>query len=815
MTTLTTPPLTGFPSGITMAQNTYDSFGRISNETVPIQGTNATATYNYYYSGYRNAAEDPQGHSVAHYYDDKMREIAMEDPLGKKTTQDYDGQNHVVKVTDALGNATSYTYDGKNNLTKTTNALGYWVTNTYDTQFRLTDTTDYLGHTSHFTYDAKHHLLSARDPIGDIVSATYKANGLKWTTTDANGTQNIISYDTYGNIKTTATGSHPAITYNYDSVSKYDIRGIRSGLTDQVGSTTSFTYNALGQLTGKTDPLNKVSSSAYDNAGRLVSKTDRIGNTITYTYAANSKLAQITYPDSTTVILTYNNLDQLVSMQDSLGTTSYVYDAAGRLTSMTDPNGFVISYTYDDLGNVKTITYPGNKTVVYTYDNLNRLKTVTNWLSQTATYADYDAAGRLPGFTNFNGTVTSYSYDNANRLTAINNQRADASVISNYTFTMDANGNRTNNVQNEPYAPSLDEGNAAYTYNTQKNRLLSTSTDSFTYDDEGQLATSSGGAYTFDYEHRLKTIGSTAQFFYNGIGNRLKAIRSGVETRYIYGAGGALLAEADSNNNITKYYIYGNALLAAVTPAGQTYCYHYNGVGSTVAITDQSQNVVNKYAYDPFGNIATNPQETISQPFKYVGQFGVLTELNGFYYMRARYYNPTVGRFISEDPIGFGGGDVNLMAYVGNNPVNFIDHMGTDRVSTTVGIIGSIATIGALIPGVDVVAIPVAIGCAVFNTGRAINTAYKDNGFVFETGKDFSLATLDIGVSLAAKSFPLTSVFVSTGILRPLDITNTIYDGLTTMQSGGFNIDNTFESGFEAFLSNLFSANFFNTFDFF
>jgi RHS repeat-associated protein len=289
--------------------------------------------------------------------------------------------------------------------------------------------------------------------------------------------------------------------------------------------------------------------------------------------------------------------------------------------------------------------------------------------------ADYDAAGRLPGFANFNSTQTTYSYDNANRLTAINNLKADSTIISNYTFTLDGNGNRTNIDQTEPFAPAIGEGTAEYTYNTQKNRLLSTSAEgSFGYDDEGQLQTGYSTDYTFDYEHRLKTIGGT-QFYYDGGGKRLKANRSGVETRYIYDAGGTLLAEADANNNITKYYIYGNGLLATVTPANDVYGYHYNGIGSTIAMTDNTQAVVNQYSYDVFGNVASE-QEAITQPFKYVGQFGVMSEPNGFYYMRARYYDPKVGRFISEDPIGFDGGDVNLMAYVGNNPVNGIDPSG-------------------------------------------------------------------------------------------------------------------------------------------
>ena len=294
--------------------------------------------------------------------------------------------------------------------------------------------------------------------------------------------------------------------------------------------------------------------------------------------------------------------------------------------------------------------------------------------------ADYDEAGRLPGFANFNGTMTGYGYDNANRLTVIDNQKSNASVISNYIFTLDGNGNRTNTGQTEPYAPAIGEGATIdYTYNTQKTRLTAVAGAPYTYDNEGQLLTSNGGvnSYTFDYEHRLKTItgGSAATFYYDGGGNRLKAVRNGVETRYIYDAAGRLLAEANENNVITRYYIYGNGLLATVTPAGGTYCYHFNGVGSTIAMTDASQNIVNQYSYDPFGNIA-NQQETITQPFKYVGQYGVMTEPNGFYYMKARYYDPAVGRFISEDPIGFEGGDVNLMAYVGNNPVTGIDPSG-------------------------------------------------------------------------------------------------------------------------------------------
>ena len=123
--------------------------------------------------------------------------------------------------------------------------------------------------------------------------------------------------------------------------------------------------------------------------------------------------------------------------------------------------------------------------------------------------------------------------------------------------------------------------------------------------------------YTFDYEHRLKSIQQSAfsgQYFYDGKGNRLKAVRNGVTTKYVYDAGGNLIAEADSSNNIIEFYIYGGgSLLAMVTPADQTYSYHFNAIGSTVAMTDQNQNVVNKYAYDSFGNVIKKLNSSLSR----------------------------------------------------------------------------------------------------------------------------------------------------------------------------------------------------------
>jgi len=224
------------------------------------------------------------------------------------------------------------------------------------------------------------------------------------------------------------------------------------------------------------------------------------------------------------------------------------------------------------------------------------------------------------------------------------------------------------------------------------------------YDNEGQLSSKQEGnttSYSFDKPYRLTGMGANTQFSYDGAGNRLRAVRSGTETRYIYDASGNLLAEADASNTITRYYVHGAGLLAAITPADAVYCYHFDATGNTVAITDGSENVVNSYDYSPFGMILSET-EAFAQPFKYVGKLGVMAE-GDFYYMRARYYDPLVGRFISEDPMGFDGGDVNLYVYAGNNPVLLVDPWGLWTLqigfSGTAGAGGGVTSGGGIVLG--------------------------------------------------------------------------------------------------------------------
>jgi RHS repeat-associated protein len=360
-------------------------------------------------------------------------------------------------------------------------------------------------------------------------------------------------------------------------------------------------------------------------------------------------------------------------MVDPSGTSSNTYDELNRLISYADANGFTVGYEYDSRGQISKITYPDGKTVSYQYDNLGQISQVAaDWLSNTTASYQYDAARRLVGATQFNNVNLTYSYDNADRLTGISYQ--GSSPITDYQYTLDGNGNRTRAVINaEPVKPKkLINDSTTNLFNTARNRLESSNGLTLTYDNEGQLISKGSTAYAFDYAHRLVQVG-TSTFVYDGVGNRISATRAGVTTKYIYDARGNLLAEANASNQIIRHYIYGRGLMAVYTN-GTLYNYHFDGTGNTVALSDQSQTIVNRYAYGAYGKIKA-AEETIQQPFQYVGQLGAFTESENFYYMKARYYDAELGRFIKQDPAGISGG-LNLYAYVGGNPLVLVDPTG-------------------------------------------------------------------------------------------------------------------------------------------
>jgi len=204
---------------------------------------------------------------------------------------------------------------------------------------------------------------------------------------------------------------------------------------------TGFSYDNADRLTGVTYPEQTTEGYTPDNVGRIVTRVDGNGVTTTYGYDVMGRLTSITAPNLS-IAYGYDEVGNLETMTDGTGTTSYTYDALNRLETITTPTGQIIEYGYDEVGNLLTIeTLFG--LVTYAYDDLNRLSTLTLPGGAQLAY-QYDGSGNLLGVQYPNNTYGAYAYDTRNRITNLINGKDPGVILSEYVYTLDGVGNRTN-----------------------------------------------------------------------------------------------------------------------------------------------------------------------------------------------------------------------------------------------------------------------------------------------------------------------------------------------------------------------------------
>ena len=388
----------------------------------------------------------------------------------------------------------------------------------------------------------------------------------------------------------------------------------------------------------------------------------------------------VTYADSSTIAYTYDNGNRLTQVVDSIaGTVTRTYDGLNRLASETTPQGSV-SYTYDAAGRRTGMTASGQSSEGYSYDNANRLTQITQ--ASSAVSYTYDAVGRRTSLTLPNGGLVQYAYDAASRVTSITYKQNGTTVLGDLTYEYDKAGNRTKTGGSFartgiPQAINSTAYNAANQQTTFGDKTL-------TYDNNGNLTTivDANGTTTYTWNGRNQLVGISgpgvgASFVYDGLGRREKKTINGNLTEYLFD--GVNPVQETSGVTILANILSGLGIDEPLTrtdvQAGSTSHLLSDALGSIIAAADPSGTIQTEYSYEPFGR-TTITGVSNSNPLQHTGRENDGTSL---YYYRGRYYQPVLQRFISDDPIEFLGGDVNLYAYVGNNPINFTDPFGLDK----------------------------------------------------------------------------------------------------------------------------------------
>lgn len=666
------------------AQFYYDENGNLAQV---VDAAGATSSYTYAPTSYMTSITTPHRgtHTMAYRYaagygysissiTDNLGNVRAYEAL---VTGGTPLSHQATKITDARGYATVYnnTYEGytKNITTPSGNFIDYQ----YDESGSINKTTDVFGRQTNITNDGNGNPTLIVDPVENTVTLAYDAtNDTLISLTDARNYTYNFSYDNLTNLISSRVPDGNLTNFTYNAF------GEVTNLTDANNGRTDFVYDAGGNLTCMRDPLGKTTNYTYDSSLHVASVTDAKGQRFNYTYDGVDHLVNVTLSNGTRMNYSYSCCN-LQSAEDGSGMLNFTYNSVGQLAQFTNQDNKIILYDYDKVGNLVNLTYPGNRTVSYEYNEDNQLVRVTDWLGQS-TYYNYDRGGRLVSSTS-PGLITLYQYDNASRLTKLTNYNSvNLTVTSNFEYTYDANSNRNLARQYLPLTnPVFSLNTTGYTYNAS-NQLMTAGNKTFTYDDNGNMLTISGSPSTNLTYNALNQLtqytdgAANLTFGYDALGNRIRKTTGGVTTKYIVAPTSlpSVLAETDAGGNVTSYYIYGIGLVSKINATNNnTYYYQYDGLGSTVAITDINGTVVNKYVYDDFGNLATNSVEAIANPLKYVGKYGVQTDVNDLLYMRARYYKPSFGRFINKDPIGLSGG-INPYRYVQNNPINLNDPFG-------------------------------------------------------------------------------------------------------------------------------------------
>lgn len=557
---------------------------------------------------------------------------------------------------------------------------------------------------------------SASNPEAHSTTRHYDADSNLDASTDGNGKTTAFAFDPAGQL--VAVNRPDGTTLQ----NAYWPDGKLKSQTDGAGRSTNFAYDPLGRLTTVTDPLGRVTKYGYDRAGNLVSRQDPNGNCsaapntgcTTFGYDPADQLTSITYSDGVTPNVTnvqYDAVGRRTAMTDGTGTSTWAWDSLGRMTQSVHGTGAALGYGYNLRDQVTTVTYPGTVGAVNRgFDGLGRMDRVTDWAGRTTSFA-YDADSNMVSTSYPNGTSEAASFDGTNAHTA-STLTGPSGPLASLAYGRDGAGQLSAlsgsglGQPTEAYGyTDLEQlrsvnGVPVFDYDTADNltrlrgatqafdlanQLTSSTPDggsatSFGYDSRGNRTSMTGPGevsvgYGWDQSRRMTSAGSSgaqASYSYDGDGLRMSKVVGGVATAFVWDVSGALpLAVKDGANWIV--YGPGGLPLEQVAPDGTTHWFFDDQLGSTRGLTDSAGVLVATRSYDPYGQVVAS-SGTAATHFGFTG--GYTDDETGFVFLRARYYDPATGQFLSRDPLV--GTTRSAYGYVGGSPLNATDPSGMD-----------------------------------------------------------------------------------------------------------------------------------------
>lgn len=637
-------------------RNIYDRLGRLL-KTQSFENNNWVTLSENHYNMYSlvDWTKDVAGNQTFYQYEvlGRVEKITNPDLKFKRIIYNdawiYEGNTSLVQTIDEE-NRSTWTYYDKNGLNTSTRVIdtSYYK---YDDVGNLIQFTDNKGNVTTYAYDDLNRLIQVNNALLEKTSYSYDNLNRLTLTTYPKGTTKQLRYDDAGRVieKTDESGNKEK--FYYDRVGNLD------AMVDLNGQSLDYVYDGRNQLTSVISTSNgttQTKSFSYNDAGQRLSATNESG-TWKYQYRTdNGTLTRVTYPDGK-----YVEIDDQKTLSQA---------------SMTDPFGQKIYYKNNKLGQLQ-------------YVSLN-----STFSTLEANYT-YTANGKIDTIVYPNGTIQDYDYysNDGNQLQKVRHLNSAGTVLNEYSYDYDPNFNiktivegttstssasfdydKLNRIQSQTSTAS---GAESYTYDTQGNRLTMQSDNPINMEGEIQ--------YQYDKWNQLTSVttnGTNASYKYDPDGLLYERVSNGTKNRYYY-FNSELIAEGnvntDGNAVLKARYIRGVGLVARMDGSGNKAYYLTNGHGDVMEMRNSSGGVVNKYKYTIWGSVTHVVPETVPNPFKYSGEFW--DDTTGLQYLRARWYDPSMGRFINKDTYE---GDMtnplslNLYTYVSNNPLRFADPSG-------------------------------------------------------------------------------------------------------------------------------------------